>query len=496
MHNRAISFKVILTIFQVFSQVFSVFFLYTFGYKTLGEELFGSFALLLVINIVVQTVSLPISSGAVKFISEYILKNDISSATKVHQTIALVIFTIGGLVYLVWLLIITLLSYGDSLILLSNLSLIMIAAAVCFVLVENNCGALDATGRVNQRILIKIFDSWMYFLIGIVLGSQFGIVGFCFAYFLKLTVTFFISFGVLYAPNSNKRLDLSTFFRFPQLHSSSLILSKLFDYGKQVQAIGIITLFLEPMIKFFFASISLSAVGYYELINRIVLGIRQILIGLYQAFFPKIISLTNTNKDITKPFILVFSGNLILSFAIHGTIVCLGYIPISLIFSADLTQITIKLLRVFAIGWMYNSLAIPSWFFLLAGNKLKINIIANACLLIFIFIFGGIMYLFNVLSLMNLTLVIAWALSLGAFVNIYLHFQMLGCSLLFVDSKLQSFSIFYWFSFVSFMCVVLVWGNSWYWIVFLGLLAINLIVYFKFLLKFSFFNSMRLILKL
>jgi O-antigen/teichoic acid export membrane protein len=155
-------------------------------------------------------------------------------------------------------------------------------------------------------------------------------------------------------------------------------LTTLFKYGSSIQAINIIMIFFDPVTKYFITSAgSLNAVGYYEMANRLVIQVRNIITSTGQVLVPKVSQMRSSGNDSASAFVKAFFlQNTSIAICIAFGLLSSGWL-ISYIWLGGVVPDFLYAFSFMSTGWVFNIICAPAYYYFLGTGRLQPNLIQH-----------------------------------------------------------------------------------------------------------------------
>ncbi|MFZ4057555.1 MAG: glycosyltransferase [Ferruginibacter sp.] len=342
------------------------FVLYRFILRHYGLDTMGIWSLAIAVTALGQVSNFGFSNGLVHFVPVLKKAGDTTAIQAVSGTaqasnflLALPLLLI--LYYPVDTIAASLLS-GDQLILFRKL--LPWCLASIFI---NNISAvftclLDAAEQYAVRNMIQSGGYALLVVSGILLATQYGIEGFAWALVIQSTMVCVAM--ALVAKQKGLTLHLFPF----SFHRQWFI--KLFQYGIKFQAASLLSAFFDPLIKFFITKhFGLSTTALFEIANKVVLQVRNLLVNANQVIIPKAAVSVTTGTTATL-LSTAFEKTVILAFP--AAFVTLLLAPLAGYYFLGTYNPLLQLAFVWVtIGWLFNTFAAPFYFTAVGTGKLN-----------------------------------------------------------------------------------------------------------------------------
>lgn len=185
---------------------------------------------------------------------------------------------------------------------------------------------------------------------------------------------------------------------------------EIIGYSANLQLVTILQLLFEPVTKTLLTKFGgLTAVGYYEIANRFVLKVRELIVSVFQVLIP--VYATHVEKNIENiKMIYSKSLNYILFIAMPVFSILLIILPIiSLFLIGRFERLFYTFGFILIIAWFINILTVPAYHAYLGKGTLRWNVLGHFIILILNLAFS---YTFG-LMFGSLGTIIGWALALS-----------------------------------------------------------------------------------
>lgn len=351
------------------------FMVYAMINRNLGKEILGVWSLVIAATSVGQISSFGFSNGLVRYLPELMLKNDRENISKLVGTVNFANFFLS--LPVLFLLYFPAVKYAGYL--LDDYQLQVFKSVIIWCmsgLFVNNLFSvysylLDGMQKHYIRCLIQI-SGWLFFLIlSIILIPLLGIKGVAIAFFMQGIWQYIIAIVV-----ADKLKNLKRAILFCYDKKSFKLVSA---FGIKLQAINILTIFFDPLVKFFITkSIGLSATANYELSNKIVMQARNLLVNSNQVVIPKIV-LHKSAGDQNNYFRSISNRNIYFSVTV-GMLVLLASPLAIFIFSKHFDSDLMTCIVILNFGWVCNMITSIHYYSSIGLDKLNSLVIYHLIL--------------------------------------------------------------------------------------------------------------------
>ena len=406
-YNKQIINNSIFSFVQIFVVTICAFFLYKYIIQTIGLEKLGLWSLILSVTSLASIGNFGFTGSLVKFSAELSIKEEYKKINAILNSsiigvslilaILLVIIFLFGYHFIGYLVDEKWISTSQDLLFYALISLfINIIAGLYFSILEGlNMAYFKSISFMSATII--------YMVIAIIFINKYDIIGLAYAQVLQALV--FLILGILFS--KIKVQEFSVFYF--KWHKD--LMKKVFNYGISFQAIGLTKMLYDPITKAVLSKYgSLDFVAIFEMASKLVIQVRSISAAIIQNVVPKIVKLNTTfgTEKLLDAYKIINNINLLLIFSSLVLLIPFSnVISIFLLGKSDSNFIIV--LISLCLGWIINSLNIPSYMINLGTGKLKWNVISHLVIgilnLVFCVLIG---YFFN----NGLYIIFSWILAL------------------------------------------------------------------------------------
>lgn len=364
-----------------------LFFLYRFLLSSLGVEALGVWSLVVSATSLANVSNLGLAGGTVRFVSKHLARGDARSAGLAVETAALSIAVVMGLVALLiwwvidWLLglVIPAAQLGEARQIvpftLGALWLSSVGGAIH--------SGLDGCHRADLRSLVTIVTQPLLLLIAIWLVPDMGLKGIAYAQMLQNLVWLVLGWLVL-------RKHLPELSIMPWRWSRRLFL-EMWRYGLNFQLISILMLLTEPLAKGLLSHYgNLSAVGYFELANRLIVQLRAILVSANQVLVSYYSKLGENSRETVRTLYLQNLNAIVLLGSLMFSSLVVMLPLISELWIGQLEPQFLLFSIMLAGGWFVNVLSAPAYFANMGIGEIKHNVLGHAVMPILVLAIGTV----------------------------------------------------------------------------------------------------------
>lgn len=415
--KRLIAINAISSGIQVIVVGLIFFFLYRILLVKLGVKLLGVWSLIIATSSLATLANSGLTSGLVKFVSEY---NATGENEKINKFLSTSFFSMLFFLSCITLFIFFLaILYIDKIVPPEYVKLtISVLPYSLFCLVVNSLGgvftsALEGYQKNYIRNLAYIFTSIGYFILALLLLPDYGLKGLAIAQIAQAVVIFFVA--VYHVKKINPT------FRLLYFNWDKAIFRSIFNYGYKFQIMSVLQMLYEPMTKILISRFSgISTLGYYEMASRFVNQFRAIISTMNQVTVPVVAHYFQTDRNaIFYIYKRSISFIIFLVFPIVAGIVLFSP-HLSVLWVGRIEPIFINSAYILSFSMLLNVLNAPAFFNSLGEGKLNGLLMMNVLIAILNILLG------IVLGKLVLTygVIIAWASSMAigsVFLIVYYH---------------------------------------------------------------------------
>lgn len=346
-----------------------LFVLYSFILRTLGVEALGLWSLVLATSSVGRVSEMGMSGCAVRYVSRHLANGDIQRAKDSLQTILITVLIMLGVfslaIYplLYWLLEKLLdgenLSMGRMLLPYALISLWCTGAAA------SAQAGLDGTHRAGLRAGLAMTASITMLIISILLVPIFGLLGLAYAQIIQAIFLFALNWGAL-----RKILPGLPILPIKWVKSSFL---EMWQYALNFQFVDLMNILTAPITKSLIGYFGdLSVLGYYEMAERMIAKVREMIVNANRVIVPYFSKLTETNsQSVTSLLRLNMAYMTVLAFIIMGGIAAIAP-SISILWAGTYVASFTLSVWVLTIGWTATVISAPAYFAVLGSDDIRL----------------------------------------------------------------------------------------------------------------------------
>ncbi len=359
---------------QILLSGISLFILYKILLIQIGIELIGVWSIVMAFSAFLRTGDFGFAGSIVKFISENVTKKDMKKVENIISTsITSVSVILGFLLIISYFIIPTFLpffiskEYFDLALELFPYSIISVWLAVLGTLV---IFVFDGINRVDIRSSFLVISN--LFLVGLSIFAvySFGFIGLGYAQVVHAGIQLIIAWILV-----NKHLKVESFSPFA---FDFTIFKEMFSYSVHLQVASLMTMLLEPISKLFLGYFgNLSSVGYFEMANRLVMQVRNIIVNANQALVPMITKSHTQEQDLKGSYMATLKVLFVVSLCFYSFT---GFLAsfISEIWIGHYNQDFIYFTYIILISLGINTLAGAAYFTNVGTGNVKFNTMAQS----------------------------------------------------------------------------------------------------------------------
>lgn len=406
-YNKQIVNNSIFSIIQIVIVSLCAFYLYKYIIEAIGLEKLGLWSLILSVTSLANIGNFGFTGSLVKFSAELSVKKEYKKINAILNTsilsVSVILVILLSIIYLLgyhfigyfvdekWI------STSQDLLFYALISLYLnILAGLYF-------SILEGLNLAYLRSISFIAATIIYMVLAIIFINKYDIIGLAYAQVLQALI--FLILGMVW---SKKRVQNFNFFYF-KWHKD--LMKKVFNYGMNFQVIGLSQMLYDPITKAVLSKYgSLDYVAIFEMASKLVIQVRAISAGIIQNVVPKIVTLnfTDGSERMLDAYKKINNINLILLFSSLVLIIPFSNI-ISIFIFGESDPRFIVVLIIICVGWLLNSLNIPSYMINLGTGDLKWNVIPSLLIGILNLIFCGFV---GIIFKNGLYIIVTWILVL------------------------------------------------------------------------------------
>ena len=356
----------------VFSSLI-LFFLYRIIVKDLGVAALGIWSLVMATTSLGRLADIGTAAGLGRFVAASRAKKEDSKALDYAETAILTnLILYVGIATVMWIPVyygLSLMVAEDALIQARGLLPYALVSFVLMSVTAATTGALAGQQRSDQRSMITIISLFVQFAVALIFVPRYGLPALAWAQTAQY-MTIVCACWALFLKNHFGVWTL----RIPTRWRRD-ILKELIGFGVKLQAVSIVSFLYEPIVKFLMSSLGgLEALGFYEMAQRLILQIRQLVVMPNQTLVPSFAHLQECEPEKIEPLyhkamaLTMLAGlPLLAGVAVTSPLICLIWIGHS-------EPLFITFTIMLSIGWFANLLAAPAYLLGVALGRLRWNL--------------------------------------------------------------------------------------------------------------------------
>jgi O-antigen/teichoic acid export membrane protein len=206
---------------------------------------------------------------------------------------------------------------------------------------------LDGLQKYYQRSIIQI-SGWIIFVtLSVFLVPVWGLKGVAFSFFIQ---SIWQLIGAMITVSGTGLFRSGVVLCFDK-KSFQLVTA----FGIKSQTISILVIFFDPLVKFFITKyVGLYATANYELANKIVMQVRNILVNANQVIIPKMVIYRKAGTE-NSYFNSILARNILMSVFAGLFVIILSPLAI-LFFSGKFDSSLMAAVIIINFGWMCNTI--------------------------------------------------------------------------------------------------------------------------------------------
>lgn len=374
-NNKFLFYNIVFTVLQIFLSAFILFFLYRLIINTVGLKQLGIWSLISTSITSLSILNYGFSGSLVKYVSKYAILGDRLKVKKLIETTSISVsvfsFFLSVVAYFGFTLVVKQLISNPFYVTLAIKILPICLLTFWFTILSSIYQAtLEGLNLSYQKNIINIVSNLIILFSAFILLPIYGLVGLSVSY--MVSSVFLLGCNLFFVKKNVPELSVFKAVWSRQIHKET------FKYNSNYQIISIFAIFNEPVTKFIivkYAGLELS--GIYELVNKLVLQVRGIIVNVNQTLVPMYASFHEKaeNKIDTyfkKSFLIV----LLTSAFCFSTILFLSPL-LSVWWFKGLNENFISYVIILSGCWLINTISAPAYFANLGSGDLRWNTISQ-----------------------------------------------------------------------------------------------------------------------
>ena len=349
---------------------------------------------------------LGLGGSVVKFVSRYLAHSDSASAIRVIQTAAIstaVLLFVGGLLlYPVLHWIVGKVVDSESVKIAHEILLLSLTVVWINTVAGVFQSGLDGAQRIDLRGYAVMSGSLIYLLCVYILVPIYGLTGLLYSQIVQacfLLVAGLVMLGYIFRKST----------LLPGCWEKSVFRDML-GYGVPFQIISLAQIYTDPITKVLLGYFGgLSAVGYYEMANRIVMQLRTLFVAANQVLIP-VVSMINEKpgSGLVRLYQKSFRVTFFIAVPFFALVVSLSPL-ISELWIGSYEQVFVFSVCLLAISRCINTLSAPSYFSYLGTGSLR-PVVTGHVYITFLNVLLGVI---GGMTVPGIGVVLGWSLALS-----------------------------------------------------------------------------------
>jgi O-antigen/teichoic acid export membrane protein len=377
----------------------TLFVLYRIIVKQLGVEALGIWSVVMATTSLGSLADIGTAAGLGRFVAASNAKNEEDKAIAFAETAILTNLVLYlGIAAIIWCPAyywLGVLTSGESLLKARQLLPFALISFILMSVTAAATGSLVGQQRSDQKSKVVIASLVTQFVVTVLFIKRHGLLALAWAQ----TAQYLLIICANWTLFLRNHFGLWRF-RFPVRWRREAF-RELIGYGIKLQAVSIVSFLYGPVVKFLMSSQGgLAALGFYEMAQRLVLQIRQLVVMPNQTLVPTFAHLNECEPEKIEPLYhkamaltTVFGVPLLAGAALGSPVICalwIGHIePLFIVFTMLLS-----------VGWFANLLSAPAYLLGEALGQLRWNLYGTIVMTCgsasLAFIFGHIFGTFGV----------------------------------------------------------------------------------------------------
>jgi len=358
---------------QTVAQTAILMLLYRYLIVQIGIEQLGIWSVVLATGSAARVSELGFGGSITRFVAAYRAQNDHKAAAEILQTAIMSVGVLfGASIIIVYPLLLLALQYvlptsglieGRNILPYGLVSLLL--TSIASILMRG----LDACLRSELRAGIMILGNLIFFLLSILSVRGYGLLGLAVAQVLEGAILAVLGWIVL-------RRVMPLLPIIPLQWKKSRF-KEMLSYGVNFQINTLVMLLFEPITKILLGRYGgLSAAGYFEMAQRLVLKIRGLLVESNRVIVPVYASMASYKNE--APALYERNMHHLLFWLIPVFAALVGIAPaISEVWVGSFQKQFVTMVVATAFAWMINIVSAPAYFAYLGQGKLRWVTIAH-----------------------------------------------------------------------------------------------------------------------
>jgi O-antigen/teichoic acid export membrane protein len=357
---------------EVLGSGLTLFFLYRVVVGSLGIKALGIWSLVLVTTSLGRLADIGTAAGLGKFVAAANAKNDREKLIQYAETAVITNFALYAVIALaMWAPAYYALSFamsGDDLVQARALLPYSLISFILMSLTTATTGAVMGQHRADQKSMASLAGCVVQFAVAVLLVPRYGLPALAWAQISQFTLII-VAGWLLFLKNHYGRWT----FRLP-LRWSRGVLKELLTFGVKLQAVTVASMFYDPLIKFTMSKFGgLAALGYFEMAQRLILQVRQLVVMPSQPLIPSFAHLLETSPEqIGALYRKALSLTIVAGFPMLAGVAITSPV-ISWLWIGQVEPDFVMFLIIMSIGWFVNVVGGPAYFMGIGTGRVKGN---------------------------------------------------------------------------------------------------------------------------
>lgn len=293
--------NIILAASQILVSGVTLFVLYKYLVTVLGVELIGVWSIVMAFSAFLRTGDFGFAGSIVKFVSSSMVLNEHEKIIKIINTAFISVAVILAVLLLIFypLIYFSLPFFIEQkyIVLAYDILPYSIVSVWLAVLGTLTIFVFDGLNRVDKRSICLVAFNLILVILSITFVHFYGFIGLGYAQVIQAFFQLLIAWMLI-----RKELKISQFVLYKW---DKGVFKEMFSYSIHLQVSSLMAMMLEPISKLLLGHFgTMSSVGYFEMANRLVMQVRNIIVNANQALVP-MLSKAHTKSEnlINKYFV-------------------------------------------------------------------------------------------------------------------------------------------------------------------------------------------------
>lgn len=285
---------------QIIISGITLFILYKYLLVVLGIELIGVWSIVMAFSAFLRAGDFGFAGSVVKFVSTSVATDNHKKVINIIKTSFTSVSVILGLLLLIIYPVISYAlpffidkEYIDAAMHLLPYSIISVWLSVLGVL---TIFTFDGINRVDIRSIFLVVFNLLFVTLTILYVHLYGFIGLGYAQVTQAAIQLIVAWLLV-----KKHLGIDSLL---PLSWDKELFKEMFSYSMHLQISSLMAMMLEPISKLLLGHFgSLSSVGYFEMANRLVMQIRNVVVNANQALVPMLSKAHALQEDLKSNYI-------------------------------------------------------------------------------------------------------------------------------------------------------------------------------------------------